>query len=78
MRVAGFDPVFAIADEDLERSTDEKTSAVHFLRFALDAPRIAALREGAVLAEGIDHPRCEITVDPVPAPIRASLVGDLD
>jgi hypothetical protein len=78
MRVAGFDPVFAIADEDLERSTGEKTSAVHFLRFPLDAPRIAALREGAVLTAGIDHPRCEITVDPVPAPIRASLLGDLD
>ena len=77
VRVAGFEAVHAIADEDLERSTEDKTSAVHFLRFELSAPMVAALRGGAGLAAGIDHPRCEITVDPVPAPVRDSLIGDL-
>jgi hypothetical protein len=77
VRVAGFDPVYAIADEDLERSTEEKTSAVHFLRFELTADMIDALRDGAKLAAGIDHPGCQVIVDPVPAPTRDSLIGDL-
>jgi hypothetical protein len=77
VRVAGFDPVYAIADEDLERSTEEKTSAVHFLRFELTGEMIAALRDGAELAAGIDHPGCQVTVDPVPASTRDSLIGDL-
>ncbi len=78
MRVEGHDPVYAVADEDLERSTEEKTSAVHFMRFELDGGMVAALRGGASLAAGIDHPNCELTVDPVPAAVRDSLIGDLD
>ena len=56
--VAGFDPVMGIADEDLEREHDEKTSAVHFLRFELDAPSHGWRRcgKGADLAAGVDHP----------------------
>lgn len=55
--VTGFPRVFAIADEDLERSNSEKTSAVHFLRFEFSDEAVAALRAGAALAFGIDDPR---------------------
>jgi hypothetical protein len=77
VQVAGHERVFAVADEDLERSTDEKTSAVHFMRFALTADMVAGLRDGAALAAGIDHQNAQIEVDPVPAAVRDSLLGDL-
>ena len=77
VRVAGCEPVYAIADEDLERDTDEKTSAVHFLRFELSEDMVQALQGGAALAAGIDHPAYEATLDPVPDAVRASLMGDL-
>ena len=68
---------FSIANEDLDRSTDEKTAAVHFMRFELDAPSIAALRSGSTLAFGIDHDlmRCEVKVE---GEIRTALLADLD
>jgi hypothetical protein len=56
MRVAQLEPVYAIADEDMERENDVKTSAVHFLRWEFAAPMLAALRNGAALAAGVDHP----------------------
>src|SRR5678816_3369444 len=56
VQVAGCGRLFAIADEDLERENDTKTSAVHFLRFELDEAMIVALRGGATLAVGVDHP----------------------
>jgi hypothetical protein len=77
VKVAGFAPVYAIADEDLDRSTDDKTSAVHFLRFELDAKLIEALKSGAALAVGVDHPQYRATVDPLAKPILAALVEDL-
>ena len=55
MQVEGFTRVYAIADEDLERETDAKTSAVHFLRFELSADMITAMKEGARLDLGVDH-----------------------
>ena len=55
VRVEGFDPVFAVADEDLERENAEKTSAVHFLRFELNPAMVAAARSGAALSAGADH-----------------------
>ena len=55
-QIEGSSRVTAIADEDMERSNDEKTSAVHFLRFELPPPMCAALKAGAGLAIGIDHP----------------------
>jgi uncharacterized protein DUF3501 len=76
-RVQGIDPVFAIADEDLERETGEKTSSVHFLRFELQAPMIRALKAGAALSIGIDHPKYRHESVPVPDAIRGSLVQDL-
>jgi len=53
--VDGFDKVYAIANEDLERSTDEKTSAVHFMRFELTPEMAAAAKSGASISAGIDH-----------------------
>lgn len=78
VRVAGSSPVYAVADEDLERETADKTSAVHFLRFALNPPMIAAAKEGAAIAMGIDHPAYGATLAPLPEPIRVALVADLD
>lgn len=77
VRVQGQNPVQAIADEDLERETAEKTSAVHFLRFELTAPMVRALRQGAGLAVGVDHPEYCAAVNPVDAAVRDSLVQDL-
>lgn len=77
VQIAGFERVHAVADEDLERENAEKTSAVHFLRFDLDTKMIAALRGGATLAMGVDHPHYTATVDSVSAATRASLISDL-
>jgi hypothetical protein len=77
VRVAGHDRVDAIADEDLDRSNDEKTSAVHFLRFELSAPMAVALKAGAELAVGVEHSAYTAVVDPIPAAVRASLLEDL-
>jgi len=78
VQVAGFHKVYAIADEDLERETEEKTSAVHFLRFELALEMCKALRAGAALGMGIDHPAYTHALTPVPEATRASLAGDLD
>jgi hypothetical protein len=77
VRIAGHPPVFAIADEDLNRENSEKTSSVHFLRFELTAEMIQALRQGAALSMGVDHPAYQATVDQVAADVRASLLSDL-
>jgi len=77
VQVAGHERVFAIADEDLERENAEKTSAVHFLRFELDAPRLEALKHGASLGAGVDHDRYRHAVEPIGERLRASLLGDL-
>ena len=77
VRVEGCAPVYAIADEDLERENDEKTSAVHFLRFELDAGMRSRLGQGAPLAIGVDHAAYRATLDPVPAEVRAALVQDV-
>ena len=78
MQVADFGRVHPIADEDLERDTEEKTSAVHFLRFELPPEQVAALKGGAALIAGIDHDNYRVEISPVPANIRASLVNALD
>jgi hypothetical protein len=75
--VAGHARVFAIADEDLPRENAHKTSAVHFLRFELEAAMRAALAAGAGLAVGIDHEHYRHTIDPVPAAVRSALAADL-
>ncbi len=77
VRVDGFDPVFAIADEDLERENEEKTSAVHFLRFELSPSMVAAAKGGAVLSVGVDHPEYTANTGALPEAVRASLAADL-
>jgi hypothetical protein len=67
----------AIADEDLERADETKTSAVHFLRFELSDQDVAALRDGETLAAGINHDSYQVEIAPVPANVRASLLQDL-
>ena len=76
IRVQGFDPVHPIADEDLERENEEKTSSVHFLRFELAAPMRDALRRGASLAIGVEHPGYRASVEVAPE-VRAALIADL-
>lgn len=69
--------IYAIANEDLDRSTDEKTSAVHFLRFELDPESVKAVKAGADIKMGIDHDemRCDVTLSDE---TRKSLLQDLD
>ena len=77
VKVAGFDRVYAIADEDLARSDADKTASVHFLRFELTPAMARAVRGGADVAAGIDHPEYRHVVDPIPRAIRDSLANDL-
>jgi len=77
VRVEGCAPVYAIADEDLDRETEEKTSSVHFLRFELTDEMAEALKYGMTLSIGVDHPHYTARVDPVAAEVRAALVRDL-
>jgi hypothetical protein len=78
VNVAGFDRVFAIADEDLERADEEKTSAVHFLRFELPPGQAAGLKAGATVSAGIDHDAYRVEIAPIPENVRNSLLGDLN
>ena len=77
IEVEGHPRVYAIADEDLDRDNDEKTSAVHFLRFELAPEMIRALKAGADLTIGVDHPQYTAAIAPLPAESRAALVADL-
>ena len=76
MRVEAFEPVFAIADEDLERENDLKTSAVHFLRFEFSPAMIERFRNGAALAAGVDLATYRHSVEPVSEPLRSALLED--
>ena len=76
VQIAALARVFAIADEDLERENAEKTAAVHFLRFELESAMVAALRAGAELTAGIDHPSYRHQVR-VAAAVRQALLADL-
>jgi hypothetical protein len=78
LQVGESDKIRPIADEDLERSDEEKTSAVHFLRFELDESQVDALKGGATLSAGIDHDNYQVDVSPVAKNVRDALVGDLD
>ena len=76
VRVAGHDKVHAIADEDLERETDEKTSAVHFMRFELTSAMRQSAQAGAAISMGVDHPNCRCEVS-LTETARAALLQDL-
>jgi len=77
LRVGDSPQVLAIADEDLDRSNETKTSAVHFLRFELTPAMVASARAGAPLAFSVDHPHYSAKVA-VEGATRAALVADLD
>jgi Protein of unknown function (DUF3501) len=77
VQAEGCAKVFAIADEDLERENDEKTSAVHFLRFELAPEMIAALKYGVALGLGVDHPNYKAEIPAVGSATREALVADL-
>jgi hypothetical protein len=77
VKIEGGERIFAIADEDLERENEDKTSAVHFLRFEVDAAAAARLRRGANLAMGVEHVEYRAVLDSVPKGTRDSLTQDL-
>ena len=68
--------IFAIADEDMERENEKKTSAVHFLRFEFDSAALSALRAGSPIAAGIDHPGYSARIDALPPEVVTSLLRD--
>ena len=76
LQVDGFDKVYAIADEDLERDNEQKTSSVHFLRFEFTPPMIDGLKKGAALAVGVDHPNYPVRVDEVAPNVQVALTRD--
>jgi len=78
IQVEGCPRVYAIADEDLDRETDVKTSSVHFLRFELDTAMKQALSGNAGLRMGVDHPRYRTVLDSLPIAVRESLMRDLN
>jgi hypothetical protein len=77
VQVADQPRVYAIADEDLERETEEKTSSVHFLRFELDPTSIAAAKSGAAVRMGVDLDAYRVEAMTLAENARASLVNDL-
>ena len=78
VQIGDNDRIYAIADEDLDREDETKTSAVHFLRFELPMEQVDALKGGAALSAGIDHENYKVRISPVDDNIRLSLLGDLD
>ena len=77
LQVDGFDKVYPISNEDLDRETDEKTSSVHFMRFEFSTEMIAALKSGVEMKAGVDHPEYQYQVT-IGDPVRQSLVADFD
>ena len=77
IQVAGFDKIWSIADEDLERSTETKTSAVHFMRFEISDEMAAALKDGADWHIGVQHPVYTYDLE-ISGDYRDNLISDLD
>ncbi|MGA7178575.1 MAG: DUF3501 family protein [Thiobacillaceae bacterium] len=77
VQVQGCDKVYAIADEDLDRENEEKTSSVHFLRFELTPEMVQTAKHGATISVGIEHPAYTAQTGNLPGPIRDSLTADL-
>ncbi len=76
-QVADFGRITPVADEDLERESEEKTSSVHFLRFELSPEMVAAVKQGAAISMGIDHPAYSYAAEPIAPNVRDSLAEDL-
>ena len=77
LQVGENERTFAEADEDLERSTEEKTSAVHFLRFELTDLMVKDLKSGVTLFAGIEHPNYNIRTQEIPTVTSSTLAEDL-
>jgi hypothetical protein len=77
VQVEGAKKVYAIADEDLERENEDKTSAVHFLRFQLDADMVRSLQYGVALSMGVEHENYVAMLAPLPAQYQQALLKDL-
>src|SRR5512144_592707 len=77
VQVAGHARVFAIADEDLERENEEKTSSVHFLRFELSPEMVESAKRGAAVGVGVDHANYRHACESLADDVRAALVADL-
>jgi hypothetical protein len=78
LQVEGCDRIYPIADEDLDRATADKTSSVHFMRYELAPAMITAVKGGAAILAGIDHPACPVGPFAVPQAVRDSLASDLE
>ena len=78
LRIGDYDKIYPIADEDLERATDDKTSAVHFLRFELAPSMIAEVHRGATISAGVEHENYSVSLDAIPGNVAASLANDLE
>ena len=76
VQIQGSDRVYAIADEDLERANTEKTSSVHFSRFEFTAEMVTAIKNGAAIAMGSDHPNYNYRVDEIDPETQGSLIKD--
>jgi len=77
LQVEGFAPIVPVADEDMDRTDEEKTSTVHFLRYQLSKEEINAVRQGVAISAGVDHPHYLVDARPIPEVVRKSLVDDL-
>ncbi|MDQ2915833.1 MAG: DUF3501 family protein, partial [Pseudomonadota bacterium] len=77
LKVGDLSPVHAIADEDLERENEQKTSSVHFLRFELTPSMVVGFKSGANVAIGIDHPNYRTKIESLAEPVRSALQADL-
>jgi hypothetical protein len=78
LRIGGHGRVYAIADEDMDRTRADKTASVHFLRFEFPADQVRAAVAGAPWAAGVDHAQYQVTIDPLPQPVGEALAGDFD
>ena len=78
LQVDGHPRIVPLADEDMERATEDKTSAVHFLRFELTTDMVRSVKSGAPVAAGIDHPNYRVSVERIPKAVRDSLAADLE
>ena len=76
IQVQGQDRVYAIADEDMDRSTATKTSSVHFMRFEFTASMIKAIKAGAPIAMGVDHPKYNFRADEIDPETQGALTQD--
>lgn len=77
IQIGGHEKVYAVADEDLPRENEEKTSAVHFMRFELSDAMAADTKAGAQIAMGVDHPAYRIHIEEIAPETQASLIEDL-